>query len=165
MAQFRAVFFGEAEERLTGMASVLLGLDIAAPEEQALNAIFRALHSIKGGAGMFGFDEITALSHEAETLLDRVCRGELPLSGDIVDALLRTGDALKSRLARLRGEDVEAPRSGGLIERLKILSGERDECAHTGPPHADGGHGLASRDVGPGGALTDPPADAAPASS
>ena len=142
MAQFRAVFFGEAEERLTGMASVLLGLDIAAPEEQALNAVFRAVHSIKGGAGMFGFDEISALSHEAETLLDRVCRDDLPLSGDIVDALSRTADALKSRLARLRGEDAEAPPIGGLIERLKILPGERNECAPTGPPHVDGDDGL-----------------------
>ena len=99
VAQFHAVFFEEADEHLSNMETLLLEIDVAAPDEEAVNAVFRAAHSIKGGSGMFGFNDVTDLTHEAETLLDRVRKGQLPLTVQIVDTMLETGDALKAQLA------------------------------------------------------------------
>ena len=110
MAQFFQVFFDEAAEHLAAMEALLLGLDTAAPDAEELNAIFRAAHSIKGGAGTFGFTDLAELTHEAETLLDKLRKHELAASKDMVDVLLESGDALKAMLARHRGESgAEAP--------------------------------------------------------
>ncbi len=122
VAQFHAVFFEEADEHLVSMEALLLEIDVAAPDEEAVNAVFRAAHSIKGGAGMFGFTDVTDLTHEAETLLDRVRKGQLPLTVGIVDAMLETGDALKAQLAVRRGEDGAAPEVSDLLKRLRALA-------------------------------------------
>ena len=74
ITQFHAVYFDEAAEHLAAMEALLLGLDTAAPDAEELNAIFRAAHSIKGGAGTFGFTDLAELTHEAETLLDKLRR-------------------------------------------------------------------------------------------
>lgn len=87
ITQFHAVFFEEADEHLRNMESLLLEIDLAAPDAEAVNAVFRAAHSIKGGSGMFGFDDVTDLTHEVETLLDRVRKGQLPLTVEIVDVM------------------------------------------------------------------------------
>lgn len=72
LSQFFDIFFEEAEEHLATLESVLLALDIDAPDAEALNAIFRAAHSIKGGAGTFGFTDLINVTHQLETLLDAV---------------------------------------------------------------------------------------------
>src|SRR5215510_392382 len=100
MSQFYQVFFDEAEEHLAAMERLLLGLDLAEPSDDDLNAIFRAAHSIKGSAGTFGFKDMAETMHEAETLLDRVRKHELQLTRDMVDALLESGDVIRAQLAR-----------------------------------------------------------------
>ena len=122
VAQFHAVFFEEADEHLVSMEALLLEIDVVAPDEEAVNAVFRAAHSIKGGAGMFGFTDVTDLTHEAETLLDRVRKGQLPLTVEIVDAMLETGDAIKAQLAVRRGEEGAAPEVSDLLKRLRALA-------------------------------------------
>jgi two-component system, chemotaxis family, sensor kinase CheA len=122
ITRFHAVFFEEAEEHLESMESLLLEIDVAAPDEEALNAVFRAAHSMKGGAGMFGFADVADLTHEAETLLDLVRKGQLALTVEIVDAMLQTGDAVKQQLALHRGDDGAAPEVTGLIACLRALA-------------------------------------------
>jgi len=122
LSQFLAVFFEEADEHLGNMELLLLEIDVAAPDDEAVNAVFRAAHSIKGSAGMFGLTDITSLTHEAETLLDRVRKAELALTVAIVDTLLETVDALKGQLAVHRGESEAAPEVAALIERLQHLA-------------------------------------------
>ena len=122
VAQFHAVFFEEADEHLVSMEALLLEIDVVAPDAEAVNAVFRAAHSIKGGAGMFGFTDVTDLTHEAETLLDRVRKGQLPLTVEIVDAMLETGDAIKAQLAVRRGEEGAAPEVSDLLKRLRALA-------------------------------------------
>ena len=122
VAQFHAVFFEEADEHLVSIEALLLEIDVVAPDDEAVNAVFRAAHSIKGGAGMFGFTDVTDLTHEAETLLDRVRKGQLPLTVEIVDAMLETGDAIKAQLAVRRGEEGAAPEVSDLLKRLRALA-------------------------------------------
>jgi two-component system chemotaxis sensor kinase CheA len=98
MSQFYQIFFEEAAEHLAAMETLLLGIDLQSPDPDQLNAIFRAAHSIKGGAGTFGFSDMTEVTHVLETLLDKVRKGELALRNDMVDAFLRAGDVLRSQL-------------------------------------------------------------------
>jgi two-component system chemotaxis sensor kinase CheA len=106
---FRAIFFEEAQEHLAGTEAILLRLDTQAPSPDDLNAIFRAVHSIKGSAAMLGFDEIAALTHVFENLLDLLRKGERPLDRADVDAMLEAGDIVKSQVAHHRGLVSEAP--------------------------------------------------------
>lgn len=98
MSQFFQVFFDEAEELLAEMEKLLLAIDVASPDEEELNAIFRAAHSIKGGAGTFGLNDLTEVTHVLESLLDKIRKGEMTLSNEHVDAFLVAKDVLKMQL-------------------------------------------------------------------
>ena len=103
MSQFYEVFFEEAAEHLASMESLLLKLDVKAPDADDLNAIFRAAHSIKGGSGTFGFTDMTEVTHILENLLDKLRKNELVLTQAMVDVFLLAGDVLKSQLDFHRG--------------------------------------------------------------
>ena len=103
LTQFYQVFFEEAGESLAGMEQLLLDMQVDAPDDEALNAVFRCAHSIKGGAATFGFEDVTSLTHVMETLLDKLRRHELALNTRMVDVLLASGDALRAMLAGHQG--------------------------------------------------------------
>ncbi|WP_420474344.1 chemotaxis protein CheA [Noviherbaspirillum sp. ST9] len=98
MSQFFQVFFDETEELLAEMEKLLLAIDVSAPDEEDLNAIFRAAHSIKGGAGTFGLTDLTDVTHVLESLLDKIRKGEMALLPEHVDAFLVAKDVLKMQL-------------------------------------------------------------------
>ncbi len=98
MSQFFQVFFDETEELLAEMEKLLLAVDVSAPDSEDLNAIFRAAHSIKGGASTFGITDLTEVTHVLETLLDRIRKGEMALTAEHVDAFLAAKDVLKMQL-------------------------------------------------------------------
>ncbi|KRB84462.1 chemotaxis protein CheA [Noviherbaspirillum sp. Root189] len=98
MSQFFQVFFDETEELLAEMEKLLLAIDVSSPDEEDLNAIFRAAHSIKGGAGTFGLTDLTDVTHVLESLLDKIRKGEMALSAEHVDAFLIAKDVLKMQL-------------------------------------------------------------------
>ena len=83
IADFFDTFFEEAEELLADMEQHLLELDVDDPDSEQLNAIFRAAHSIKGGAGTFGFSVLQKTTHIFENLLDHARKGELTLRADL----------------------------------------------------------------------------------
>lgn len=116
MSQFHQVFFDETDEHLASMESLLLALDIQAPEQEALNAIFRAAHSIKGGSATFGFSDLAELTHVLENLLDRIRKGVLALTPTMVDAFLHAKDVLAALLAAHRGADPVAEEE---VEHIK----------------------------------------------
>jgi two-component system chemotaxis sensor kinase CheA len=122
LTQFYAVFFEEAGENLANMESLLVEIDLGQPSDEELNAVFRVAHSIKGGAATFGFSDVTTLTHELETLLDRVRRHELALDSVMVDVLLEAGDVLRAQLARHQGTAQEVPDTSDLIRRIKVLA-------------------------------------------
>lgn len=130
MSQFYQVFFEESAEHLAAMEGLLLDLDIANPDSEQLNAIFRAAHSIKGSAGTFGFTDLAETTHILENLLDRIRKQELGLRPDMVDAFLECGDRLREMLEAHQGRGEVAP---GAVEevcaRLRKLSD--GSAAHT----------------------------------
>ncbi|NIC04280.1 chemotaxis protein CheW [Billgrantia bachuensis] len=105
ITDFYDTFFEEAEELLADMERYLLELDVDEPDTEQLNAIFRAAHSIKGGAGTFGFDVLQRTTHLFENLLDHTRKGELKLRRDIVDIFLETKDMLSDQLNAYRNSD------------------------------------------------------------
>lgn len=123
MSQFYQVFFEESEEHLAAMESLLLGLDIANPDIEDLNAIFRAAHSIKGSAGTFGFTDLAETTHILENLLDRIRKSELALQPDMVDAFLQAGDLLRGMLEAHQGRGaVDPAETESICQRLRELS-------------------------------------------
>lgn len=122
LSQFYAVFFEEAGENIASMEDLLLEVDIAAPDDEQLNAIFRCAHSIKGGAATFGFADVAELTHVMETLLDRLRRRELAPTAAMVDTLLESGDALRALLARHRDQGDEELDSSELVGRIRLLA-------------------------------------------
>ncbi|MCC2973503.1 chemotaxis protein CheA [Massilia sp. IC2-476] len=98
ISQFYQVFFDEAEELLAEMERLLLGVDVAAPDPEDLNAIFRTAHSVKGGASTFGLTDMSEVTHVLESLLDRIRKGEMALTSNHVDAFLAAKDSLKMQL-------------------------------------------------------------------
>ncbi|MEI7088499.1 chemotaxis protein CheA [Pectobacterium versatile] len=98
MSAFYQTFFDEADELLADMEQHLLLLDPSEPDTEQLNAIFRAAHSIKGGAGTFGFKALQETTHLLENLLDGARRGEMRLSTDIINLFLETKDIMQDQL-------------------------------------------------------------------
>lgn len=98
MSQFYQVFFDESDELLAEAERLLLDLDIENPSAEDLNAIFRAAHSIKGGAATFGMTDMTEITHVLENLLDRIRKNEMKLQAEHVDVFLWAKDILKMQL-------------------------------------------------------------------
>ena len=137
LSQFTQAFFVEAVELLAEMEQLLLELDVASPDAEQLNAIFRAAHSIKGGAATFGFTALTDTTHLLETLLDRSRHGQLSLSAPMIDAFLETKDALQEQLTAYQaGKEPEPERVAHICAVLQQLALENGaaEAAHAHAP-------------------------------
>jgi len=85
-------FSQEVDELLAAMEEALLGLAVASVDADCINSIFRAMHTIKGSSGLFGFDDVVAFTHEAETVLDRVRNGEREIDAELISVLLACKD-------------------------------------------------------------------------
>ena len=99
MSQFHGVFLEESAEHLDDIEHLLMALDPEQPEIEDLNCIFRAAHSIKGGAGIFGFDALISVTHVMENLFDLARQGHFNISQKVVDDLLVVVDTLRRLLA------------------------------------------------------------------
>ncbi|TLP76370.1 chemotaxis protein CheA [Pseudomonas nitroreducens] len=137
MEQFLQVFFEETDEHLATLELLLIGLDLDQPDAETLNGIFRAAHSIKGSSGMFGFDDLTAVTHELETLLDRIRCGQTALHVDMIGVFLEARDVLQRLLDAHRSQvpDPDVP-VATTVERLRAWLAEPAAAA------ADDGFGL-----------------------
>ncbi|MCA7934084.1 Hpt domain-containing protein, partial [Burkholderia cepacia] len=137
ITQFYQTFFDEADELLAQMEQLLLNLDVGSPDPEDLAAIFRAAHSIKGGAATFGFSALTDTTHILESLLDRARNHELTLTKEMVDAFLETKDVLSDQLVDYRASaEPDAAAAATIcakLERLKAESGADAQAAAAAP--------------------------------
>ncbi|WP_208615361.1 chemotaxis protein CheA [Pantoea alhagi] len=123
ISDFYQTFFDEADELLADMEQHLLGLDPQEPDSEQLNAIFRAAHSIKGGAGTFGFVVLQETTHILENILDGARRGEMQLSTDIINLFLETKDIMQEQLdAYKAGQEPDAESFKYICEALRQLA-------------------------------------------
>lgn len=146
-SQFFQIFFEETSEHLVEMERLLLGLNLEAPNLEDLQAIFRAVHSVKGGAGTFGFKNLVDVSHVLESVLDKVRNEELHPTTEMVDLFLQTGDVLKEILSgHKEGEKVDPGNAAEVCERLEKIGNTGAGGAGTGEednkPTEDPGYGF-----------------------
>ncbi|OQW94142.1 MAG: hypothetical protein BWK79_07345 [Beggiatoa sp. IS2] len=104
MTEVRQLFFEESFENLDLMESSLLDLEVGKPDRELINSIFRAAHSIKGGAGIFKFEQVINFAHTTETLLDEMRNGQHLVSQGIINTLLKAVDVLRMMLSTLRDD-------------------------------------------------------------
>lgn len=123
LSQFYQIFFEEAGENLDQMEHMLLNLNLETADDEELNGIFRCAHSVKGGAATFGFADVAELTHQMESLLDRLRRHELQPNSAMVDVLLESADASRGLLARHQaGGEGDAPPTADLVRRISVLA-------------------------------------------
>ncbi|GAB3093814.1 chemotaxis protein CheW [Lysobacter terrae] len=131
ITRFHAAFFEESREGLDAMESGLLAMESGRSDAETINVIFRAAHSIKGGAATFGFTAVTDLTHLLETLLDEARSGRRVLDGDATGALLQSVDVLRGLLAGCEHGDAidQAALARVRSDLERLLSGEAKPVA------------------------------------
>ena len=125
MAEIKASFFIECEELLEAMQDGLEELDSGDSDIETINVVFRAVHSIKGGAGAFGLDGLVRFAHRYETVMDAVRSGTLSIDQDLMKLFFRAADHL-SDLVRICRDDGEIPTDVGeaLLTELDAYLGD-----------------------------------------
>jgi two-component system chemotaxis sensor kinase CheA len=138
LTQFHKTFFEESLEGLDAMEAALLALDSGSTDAELVHTIFRAAHSIKGGAATFGFADVAAFTHVAESLLEEVRSGRRGVDAELIDLLLRSVDCLRAMLDHTRqgkpaaDADSEALRG----ELVRLVSGEAAPAPTAAAPAA-----------------------------
>ena len=138
MAAIKQTFFQECEEQLAELENGLLAIERQEGDHETINAVFRAVHSIKGGAGAFGLDDLVRFAHTFETTLDLMRSSELEITPGLVKLMLRAaaGVAYRGRCSRA-GADLHRARSAPLTgERARAASGEAAAPAFEAPAPA-----------------------------
>ncbi|UKJ19825.1 chemotaxis protein CheA [Enterobacter mori] len=137
MNDFSQIFFTEAEELLAEMEQLLLQLDVAAPDLEQLNAIFRAAHSLKGGAATFGFSALQETTHLLENLLDQARAGERALSRSIINLFLECKDIMQAQLeAYQSSQEPDEARYRYICEALREIALEGQQTTTPAPAPA-----------------------------
>ncbi len=138
MNEIKEIFFQECEEQLAELESGLLKLNDGDRDPETVNAVFRAVHSIKGGAGAFGLDDLVSFAHVFETTLDCVRSNKLEPNQDVLKVMLKSADVLADLVSASRdGGSVEESRTRGLVKELEALAnGEMPSSAAAETPKA-----------------------------
>jgi len=122
ISQFLETFYEESFEGLDIMETALLEMDTGEVDDEAINTIFRAAHSIKGGSGTFGLNSVSDFTHVLETLLDEMRDGKRAVTKEAVELMLITVDVLREMLIALReSADVDTDRVAKIHSELEIM--------------------------------------------
>ena len=130
----KQTFFQECDELLTDAEQGLLAMELGEADEETINAVFRAVHSVKGGAGAFGLEDLIRFAHVFETVMDEIRSGKMELTDEVAKTLLRAFDVLADHVAAARdGGKVEEGRSQGAYGELRgLIGGEEEDDAMGG---------------------------------
>lgn len=130
ITQFHEVFFAESLENLDTMESGLLAIGPGANDREAIDAIFRAVHSVKGGSATFGFPDVADFAHAIETVLGEIRADRLATTPAAVEALLQAVDTLR--------EMIEAARAGAVADAARVASSRVEMHRLLGVPSPGG---------------------------
>ncbi|MBS8226694.1 chemotaxis protein CheA [Vannielia litorea] len=128
MAEIRASFFIECEELLESLQDGLTAMDDGDTDSETINVCFRAVHSIKGGAGAFGLEELVRFAHRFETVMDEIRNGRLEPTRDTIALFFRGADVLYDIVRASRdGETLDQSTTEAVLSDLEALVGGRIE--------------------------------------
>ncbi len=125
---FKATYFDECSELLTELEEQFAAIEAGERDADRLNAVFRAIHSIKGGAGAFGFSALVGFAHAYETLLDYVRDGRIEMSDDVVTLCIRANDIVADHVKAVQTGDV-LPADYGMDEKARFDALARGDAA------------------------------------
>jgi len=121
LSRYADLFLTESRENLSAINHLLLELERAPTASEPLSAIFRAVHTMKGMSATMGYEAVATLTHELETLLDAVRRGERRITPPVMDALFEAADVLETSVEQaVRGQDATAD-AAPVVERLRAM--------------------------------------------
>lgn len=120
----KVTFFQECDELLAELESKLMLLEQGQTDLETINAVFRAVHSVKGGAGAFGLEALVRFAHVFETLMDELRAGRKPCDAVTIKTLLRASDVLADHVQAAQGlvPEVDEARSAGLVAEMELLT-------------------------------------------
>ena len=121
MDQFVQAFKSEAYELLADLETKLLELEERPEDQEVINSIFRALHTIKGSGGMFGFDDISHFTHHIENAYDAIRSGKMSVSTDIIDATLHSVDQIRTMLVADPGDSSYMAKNNAIVQKIQSL--------------------------------------------
>jgi two-component system chemotaxis sensor kinase CheA len=134
MNEIKEIFFQECEEQLAELESGLLKMNDGETDSETVNAVFRAVHSIKGGAGAFGLDDLVAFAHVFETTLDCVRSNRLDPGAEVMKVMLKSADVLADLTNAARdGGTIDPSRTTGLVRDLEALANGESVGGHSEP--------------------------------
>jgi two-component system, chemotaxis family, sensor kinase CheA len=140
MDAIKQTYFQECDELLASLEEGLLALEAGEGDGDTINAVFRAVHSVKGGAGAFGFEDMVGFAHVFETALDLMRSGKLHPDPDVLKLMLRASDVLVDHVQAAKGEGaVDHARSQAMLLELEVLTtgGPAPSASvHAGPEDA-----------------------------
>jgi len=132
--RFRITFFEECNEILADLEVHLTQLQEEALDNEGLNAVFRAAHSIKAGAGAFGFTDLVNFTHSFEALLDKMRDGEIDQTPQVADLLVRGGDVLAELVSAAQENRSAGPDFGAdVLEQVNDLLGSGQKPTEAAP--------------------------------
>ena len=141
----KTTYFDECAELLDAAYTHLAAIAERRADDDTINAVFRAFHSIKGGGGAFGFDRLVAFAHELETVLDLLRDGRLALAPPVGDLLLRSTDVLSDLVAATRDGTAKPPGfEDELITALRTIASGGGSAT---PGHSAASNGASRRDL------------------
>jgi two-component system chemotaxis sensor kinase CheA len=118
LSKFAKAFYEEARDHLAAMESLLVEIDRGQVDDESLNALFRAVHSVKGGAAAFGHTELTEFTHDLESILDRVRKHQLKPNKAMITLMLQAGDLMGAHIAAL---DLGVPTATQSMTDLRAM--------------------------------------------
>lgn len=134
METFRLTYLEESFEGLDLMETGLLNLPPGEPDNEKINEIFRAAHSIKGGSGTFGFTEIAGFTHVLETLLDEMRDGRREVTQPSIDTMLAAVDILRDMLSKLQNhQPIDEARASAVQAQLEAILGVEPSLSNAAP--------------------------------
>ncbi|OYX34959.1 MAG: chemotaxis protein CheA [Caulobacterales bacterium 32-69-10] len=146
MEQIKATFFQECDELLADLEAGLLALESGESDTDTVNAVFRAVHSVKGGAGAFGLETLVRFAHVFETTLDLMRSGRLSATGEAVRTLLRAADVLADLVTAAKTDaSTDEARTAAIADELaglNTLHGGSQNAGADEPTEADAGDDL-----------------------
>ena len=131
LEQLKLTFFDECSEALQQIEAGLTDIRSGQGSDDTINAVFRGVHSVKGGAGIFGFEALVEFAHVFETVLDALRRGSLTAAPETLDVLLSASDVLSDLVQKSRSGEAIEPGFGSecRVALEKIIDQDKSEAA------------------------------------
>ncbi|MCP4108514.1 MAG: chemotaxis protein CheA, partial [Desulfobacteraceae bacterium] len=123
----KTAYIQEAQDLIADIETNLLDIEKDPGNAEALNSVFRYMHTIKGSGAMFGFDNIAGFAHHLETVLEKTCKGIVPVTQELIDLILISLDQIEAMLSERKSEPADQETRDRIVEALNVMVPEQEK--------------------------------------